>query len=128
MGRGKLTEEIKNDPYIKNRFGREITLKELRLFPYLQYLAVNDGKLDRAKITPSEMNIIKKLKDDGYLITEPRVIPSKELWDLMCRVIYKGYVDYEQGKQMKGPLSLCKNCWCMSYTTNNKCNKCGEEK
>ena len=99
MGRGKLTEEIKNDPYIKNWLGYEITLKELRLFPYLQYLAVNDGKLDRAKITPSEMNIIKKLKDDGCLITEPRVIPSKELWDLMCHVIYKGYVDYEQGKQ-----------------------------
>lgn len=95
MSRGKLTNGIKNDIYIKNWLGREITLEELRLFPYLQYLAVNNGKVDQMKITPSEVRIIKKLRDDGYLKIEPRIIPCKELWDLMCYVIYKGYVDYE---------------------------------
>ena len=93
--RGILTEEIKNDAYIKNWLGREITRDELRLFPYLQYLAVNNGKIDREKITPTEKKIIENLEDSGWLKTEPRVKPHRKLWNLMCHVIYMGYVDYE---------------------------------
>ena len=94
-GRGVLTEEIKNDAYIKNWLGREITVEELRLFPYLQYLAVNNGKIDREKITPTEMMIIENLEDNGWLKTEPRVKPDRKLWNLMSHVIYMGYVDYD---------------------------------
>ena len=95
MSRGKLTGEIKNDAYIKNWLGREITVEELRLFPYLQYLAVNNGKIDSKKITPAELMIIEKLEDSGWLETEQRVKPHRKLWNLMCHVIYMGYVDYD---------------------------------
>lgn len=27
-----------------------------------------------------------------------------------------------------GQISLCKNCWCMAHTINNKCGKCGANK
>ena len=26
------------------------------------------------------------------------------------------------------PISLCKSCWCMTHTIDNKCGKCGAEK
>lgn len=95
MSRGKLTERIKNDPYIINWLGREITLEELRLYPYLQYLAVNNGKIDREKISRAEGKIIKALEEAELLKTKPRVKPDRKLWNLMCHVIYMGYVDYE---------------------------------
>ncbi len=25
-------------------------------------------------------------------------------------------------------ISLCKNCWCMTYMINSKCGKCGARK
>ena len=93
--RGALTKDIKDDAYIKNWLGREITLTELRLFPYLQYLAVNNGKIDYEKVSREEVRVIEDLEDAGWLQTEPRVKPDRKLWNLMCHVIYMGYVDYE---------------------------------
>lgn len=95
MSRGKLTERIKNDPYIINWLGREITLEELRLYPHLQYLAVNNRKIDRRKISRAEGKIIEALEEAELLKTKPRVKPDRKLWNLMCHVIYMGYVDYE---------------------------------
>ena len=99
MSRGKLTEKIKNDSYIKNFIGREITKEELRLFPYLQYLAVNNGEISREKVTPTEMRIIDELIDAGWLEVEPRVKPDRKFWNLICHVVYMGYVDYEGGEE-----------------------------
>lgn len=95
--RGQLTEELKEDLRVKRMLGdREITLTELRLFPYLLYLAVNDGKIERGKITPKEMRVIKDYVDKDWLRVEPRVKPNEFLWKLMNYVVYKAYVIYDE--------------------------------
>lgn len=95
--RGQLTEELKEDLRIKRSLrDREITLTELRLYPYLLYLAVNNGKIERGKVTQEEMRVIKDYVDKGWLKIEPRVKPNEFLWDLMNYVTYKAYVIYDE--------------------------------
>lgn len=99
--RGQLTGELKEDLRIRRSLrDREITLTELRLYPYLLYLAMNNGKIERGKVTPKEMCVIKDYVDKGWLKIEPRVKPNEFLWDLMNYVVYKAYVIYDE-KEMK---------------------------
>nr|DAY24876.1 MAG TPA: YopX protein [Caudoviricetes sp.] len=44
----------------------------------------------------------------------------------LCEVIGSVHddIDYMEDDQ----ISLCKNCWCMTHTINNKCGKCGANK
>lgn len=98
--RGQLTEELKEDLRIKRSLnGREITLTELRLYPYLLYLAVNDGKIERGKVTQEEMRVIKEFVDRGVLEIEPRVKPNEFLWEFMNYVVYKAYVIYDEKEE-----------------------------
>lgn len=98
--RGQLTEELKEDLRIRRSLrDREITLTELRLYPYMLYLATNNGKIEREKVTPKEMSVIKDYVDKGWLKIEPRVKPNEFLWDLMNYVVYKAYVIYDEKEE-----------------------------
>ena len=52
MARGCLTNEIK-EKY-------NITLKQLRLLPYFQYLLMNESRLDANKIDAEERAILQQ--------------------------------------------------------------------
>jgi len=90
--RGQLTERIKVES--KKLLGYEITRKELRLMPYIQYVMVNEQRINPEKIDAEERIILRKWKDVGYI--EGGAIGlniTKEFWDIINELIFLGYVD-----------------------------------
>lgn len=84
--RGVLTSEIK-EKY-------NITVEELRLIPYLQYLLVNHMPVDPAKLHCGEREILKKWRDEGkitFSVQEPCTI-TKEFWDFINNILFDSYV------------------------------------
>lgn len=90
--RGKLTNEIKFEA--EKYLNREFTQKELRLYPYLQYVFVNGSQIDRRKIDLDEWKIIDILIKEGRILCQyPNYYyPSTEFWKFMNEVILKAYV------------------------------------
>jgi hypothetical protein len=56
-GRGRLTERVQDRA--KELMQREITTTELRLMPYIQYVMVNEQRLDPAKLKGEERPILR---------------------------------------------------------------------
>jgi hypothetical protein len=71
-----------------------LTLKELRLMPYLSYCLQNGMPIDPNKITQAEREILQKWRDEGkitFSMTEP-CTATKEFWMEMSEILYYGYV------------------------------------
>jgi len=91
MVRGQLTENI--NKIAKKHIGREITQEELRLIPYIQYIMVNEQKIDPRRINADDRVIIEKWKQKGYMDgTKPRLTITKEFWNFMCDILFESYV------------------------------------
>ena len=93
-GRGVLTEKIKE--ISKRMIGREITQKELRLMPYVQYVMMNGQKIEPIKISPEEREILSNWRKEGFIEGGAGGLAiSKSFWDLMSEVLFEGYVDID---------------------------------
>jgi len=85
--RGVLTDAIK-DKY------HTLTLKKLRLLPYLQYLIMNSMPVDPAKIDSEERAILSDWRDKGYIsysMTEPCAC-TRKFWNMMNDILFHTYV------------------------------------
>jgi len=92
--RGALTDKIQ-EIAVKHT-GSKITQEELRLLPYVQYVMMNGQKLDIAKISSSERDILKKWKDAEYIEGGASGLAiTREFWDFMCDILFEAYVDTE---------------------------------
>ena len=92
--RGQLTDEIKEKSKIL--LGYEITQTELRLMPYIQYVMLNEKKINPVKISQEERNILNKWRQLGYIDDgAPSLTITKEFWNIICELIFLGYVDIE---------------------------------
>lgn len=93
MARGYLTDEI------KSKYG--ITLKQLRLLPYFQYLLMNEAHLDPNKIDHEERTILQNWRDEGkitFSMAKPCTC-TKEFWDWMHEILWESYVlHYEESE------------------------------
>lgn len=84
--RGVVTDEI------AEKHG--VSLRQLRLLPYLQYLLLNSKPVDPAKITEEERGILRAWRDEGsitFSASEPCTC-TKEFWDWTNEVLFDGYV------------------------------------
>ena len=93
QGRGQLTQKVQEAA--KRLLGREISVSELRLMPYVQYLMVNEQRLDIAKISQEERKIISHWCKNGYLYggAGERMEIAPEFWNILCEIIWLAYVD-----------------------------------
>lgn len=93
QGRGQLTQRVQDAA--KRLLSREITVHELRLMPYVQYLMVNEQKLDIAKINQEEREILSSWRKNGYLYggAGERMEVTREFWNILCEIIWLAYVD-----------------------------------
>lgn len=90
-GRGALTPEIQNVANL--HLGRDITRTELRLMPYIQYVMVNDQKLDPRKVNGEERQILRRWKDEGYIEGGACGLAiTREFWDAIHAILWFGYV------------------------------------
>ena len=89
--RGALTPAIQQ--IAKDKIGREISLTELRLIPYVQYVMLNNQRLDAWKINQEEREILAKWKEKDWVAGGAGGLSvSKEFYDLMCEILWEGYV------------------------------------
>jgi len=102
--RGQLTDRIK----VKSTelLGYEISQKELRLMPYMQYQLVNEQRIKPEHLNEDEREILAKWVSKGYIIdgiTGHKGRPmmsegvklkvTKHFWDSIIEILWLGYVD-----------------------------------
>ncbi len=93
--RGNLSKEVQD--ISRKRIGREISLRELRLLPYLYHVMINARELDPMKITGEERGILQRLKSEGHLAGGMTGLSmTKEFWDYIGEVLWLSYVAYDK--------------------------------
>lgn len=78
----------------KEFLGHPLTQAEMRLIPYVQYCAVNQGSIDRRHINAEEKIILKQWTEANMCMCYPFnvcVAPTREFWDFMCNVLWDFY-------------------------------------
>jgi len=103
--RGMLTSKIQeiSIKYI----GREISLSELRLIPYIQYVLCNEQVIEihgrLRKVNNEEIEILKEWEKHGYIHNIYNTISvSKEFWDFMCEILWYSYVYKNEEEDQNG--------------------------
>jgi len=95
QGRWQLTDRIKEKSL--ELLWYEITQKELRFMVYVQYIMCNEQKLDIARVSPEEREILKNWKEKEYCEGGAGWMTiTKEFWDAMCEIIFLWYVDLSE--------------------------------
>ena len=94
VGRGVLTVEIQR---IANEYiGRDIDKTELHLIPYVQFVMVNEQKIEIEKINQDERKILRKWKNAGLIEGGASGLSvTKDFWDFACEILYQSYVKQE---------------------------------
>jgi len=89
--RGKLTPEIQR--VAQEFLNREITVTELRLYPYLDYVMKNDQKIDPRKMNDADREVLKLLKAEGHIDGGMTGLSmTKEFYDYINQILWYGYV------------------------------------
>lgn len=93
QGRGVLTPEVQE--VAKNLLGYELTVLELRLMPYLQYIVMNDKRINPNHINQEEREILSKWRDKGWMCggAGSYVNVTKWFWLAMNEILFVAYVD-----------------------------------
>lgn len=93
--RGTLTQAIKDKS--QEMLGHVITVRELRLMAYVQYIMMNEQRIDPNKINQEEREVLSKWRTAGHMEGGASGMAiTKEFWDAMCEILWLGYVAYEE--------------------------------
>jgi len=94
QGRGQLTQRIKDKS--KELFGYELTVRQLRLIPYILNVMQNDKTIDRRRINDEEFDIIIQWENENHLtysVASCELTITKDFWDKANEILFLGYVD-----------------------------------
>jgi len=91
MGRGMLTEKAKE--IAMNFLGRDITVRELRLYPYIDYQIKNGQRINPNKINGEERMILSTLREDGHINGGASGLSiTREFYDYLQDILFETYV------------------------------------
>lgn len=84
-------------PIIKQRsrdlLGYQIGVREFRLMPYIQYLMMNEQKIDPRKVNQEEREILQKWREAGHIEGGASGLAiTREFWDIINDLCWYGYV------------------------------------
>ena len=89
--RGELSPQIQ--ALCKEFLGREITVRELRLMPYIDFVMKNEQRIDPRKINEEEREILSVLRKEGHIEGGWSGLSiSKEYYDFVQQILWLGYV------------------------------------
>ena len=94
MGRGMLTEKVQHEAMAV--LGRElISVRELRLMPYVQFVMINNQRLEPNKVSAEERGVLQKWREEGYIEGGAGGLAiTREFWDAINHILWFSYVDY----------------------------------
>jgi len=95
VGRGSDSEKIQE--IAKKTINREISLGEIRLMPYIQYVMVNERLIERRRINDIETKILYDWEEEGFIKLLPsRLEVTKKFWDFINDIVWEAYVVYDE--------------------------------
>ena len=90
MARGTLTKEVKK--LSKELLGYEITVRELRMMPYIMYCLLDNCNIDPNKVNSEERAILMKWQKEERLSSpSSNFMVSAEFYDIICQILKIGY-------------------------------------
>ena len=92
-GRGMVTDEITNRT--EELFGRRMSVTEIRLMPYITFIAVNGGTIDARKINDKERAILNEWQDKKWIKIENKVkvVLTQDFWRKANEIVFMAYVN-----------------------------------
>lgn len=92
--RGEFTGYIEHK--MKSFLGRDTSRTELRLYPYLIDVMMNDQKIDPNKINGEERKILQLLRESGHIEGGAGGLAiTKEFYDFITDIVFDSYVAHE---------------------------------
>jgi len=93
MGRGQITDRVQSAAMATLR--RKITQAELRLMPYVQFVMMNEQKLDPNKVSAEEREILADWRKEGWIEGGAAGLAiTKDFWNALCECLWASYVAY----------------------------------
>lgn len=90
MARGRLTDEVKE--LSMELLGYEITVRGLRLLPYIMLCLTDNINIDIARVSNEERAILLQWKKEGRLLDPASNFSvSSEFYDIICKLLKIGY-------------------------------------
>ncbi|EJX4928859.1 hypothetical protein OD635_005948, partial [Salmonella enterica] len=90
-GRGQLSPEIERKS--RELLGYAISQQELRLMPYVQHCAMNEGCINQTRVNPQEREILRHWERCGFGgFCGPRLDIEKSFWFAINEILWLGYV------------------------------------
>ena len=94
MGRGTLTDHVQQ--VAEDRLGRKINVTELRLMPYVQYVMMNEQRIDPRKCNQDDRLILSLWRKEGHIDGGAGGLAiTRNFWDAINEILWHSYVDYE---------------------------------
>lgn len=92
--RGMLSDRIQAKA--KELLGREITVIELRMMPYVQFVMVNDQRIEPRKCNQADRDVLSLWRKEGHIEGGAGGLSiTKKFWDIICEIVFLGYVDLD---------------------------------
>lgn len=95
-GRGMLCESVTNKSL--KFLGIEISKKELRLYPYLDYMWKNNSRIDSRRLDDEEMDIINARIIEGHMMcdSDNNLYPTRKFYDYVQDILADTYVKFAE--------------------------------
>lgn len=92
MTRGKLSDKCQKKAI--EVLGREISLLELRVMPYIQYVMMNEQRIEPAKINTEERKILSEWRKQGHIEGGSSGLSvTNYFWRAINEILYIAYVE-----------------------------------
>jgi hypothetical protein len=92
MARGAISKSLKAKS--KELLGYEIDRDEYRLMPYVQFVMMNEQRLDARKVSMDELAILTKWENKGWILfVDDKLAVTKAFWDILSELLFIGYVE-----------------------------------
>lgn len=89
--RGALTNEIQLAA--QTHLSRNITQPELRLMVYVQYVMVNEQRIDPRKCNAVDRKVLSRWRREGHVEGGTSGLSiTHEFWEAICAIAWIGYV------------------------------------
>lgn len=96
MSRGMLTEEIQIKYKELFDHDHDLTTRELRVLPYIQYCLINGGYIDLDKVDNDELRFIEDiLSRNGCYLNDNILSCDIGFWVKLNSVLFISYVNRE---------------------------------
>lgn len=91
--RGMLTDDLKKT--WKAVMGEGLTVRKLRLLPFVDYSIKNGNTIPAVNLEPAEMEILEQWHEDGHILYDgEKVYVTMPFYTAMQTVLFYGYTSY----------------------------------